>query len=229
MASCIKHHDTNCRAARRGRAFALGLLATFALVPRDAVADDTIKIGLLRTSQNGPLFVAVERGYFRADRLDAQLIFFDAAQPVAVATVSGSVDVGAAGTSAGFYSLAGEGALRVIAGQSREIRGFPNNIVLASESAFAAGLKSLNDLTGHSVAIATIGGPPHYVISVLAEQHGVDLATLRFLPFQTLPNMVSALIGGQADASVMPASTALPIVQRDDAMQLAIVANEMRS
>ncbi len=171
----------------------------------------------------------MERGYFRSYALEATPVYFDAAQPVAVAVAAGSVDFGMAGTSAGFYSLAGQGVLRIIAGQSREIPGFPNNTVVASNSAYAGGLKSLRDLSGHSVAIGVVGGPPHYVIGVLAEKYGVDLRTLHLLPLQSLSNMESAIIGNQADASDMPISIALPIIKRGDAKLLAYMSDELPS
>jgi NitT/TauT family transport system substrate-binding protein len=82
-----------------------------------AASAETIKIGLFKgISAGGPIYIAMDRGYFAAEGLDAQLLFFDAGEPIAVATVSGDVDFGAAGISAGLYNLAAQGALRVIGG-----------------------------------------------------------------------------------------------------------------
>jgi NitT/TauT family transport system substrate-binding protein len=87
-------------------------LGAISLHPNAASAD-TIKIGLFKgISAGGPIYIAIDRGYFAAEGLDAQLLFFDAGEPIAVATVSGDVDFGAAGISAGLYNLAAQGALK---------------------------------------------------------------------------------------------------------------------
>src|SRR5579864_4430501 len=125
---------------------------------------EDIKIGQLKTAGNGATFVALDRGYFAAEGLNPTLVFFDAAQPIAVATVSGDVDIGATALVGGLYNLAAQGALRVIAAQSAEAPAFQNNTVIVSNRANEAGLKSYKDLKNHAVAITTIGSAPQYCI-----------------------------------------------------------------
>ena len=78
-----------------------------------ARADDVLKarIGVLRLSSSAPVFIAQDKGYFREAGLDVELKFFDAAQPIAVATTSGDVDFGVTAFTAGLYNLAGKGTL----------------------------------------------------------------------------------------------------------------------
>ncbi|MGC2025223.1 MAG: ABC transporter substrate-binding protein, partial [Bradyrhizobium sp.] len=61
-----------------------------------AQADDALKarVGVLRLSSSAPVFIAQDKGYFRDAGLDVELKFFDAAQPIAVATTSGDIDFG---------------------------------------------------------------------------------------------------------------------------------------
>ena len=68
-----------------------------------ARADDLLKakIGVLRLSSSAPVFLAQDKGYFREAGLDVELKFFDAAQPIAVATTSGDVDFGITAFTAG--------------------------------------------------------------------------------------------------------------------------------
>jgi NitT/TauT family transport system substrate-binding protein len=196
-----------------------------ALLPRTAGAED-IKIGQLKTAGNGATFVALERGYFAAEGLNPRLVFFEAAQPIAVAAVSGDVDIGATALTGGLYNLAAQGALRVIAAQSADVPSFQNNTVIVSNHAYEAGLKSYKDLKGRSVAITTIGSSPQYCIVLLTAKYGIDLASIRFLPVQTTSNVVSAVAGGQADAGVGPAAPLLPSVERGDAKLLGFVGDE---
>src|SRR5262245_49840550 len=92
-----------------------------------AKADEPLKakVGVLRLSSSAPVFIAQDKGYFKEAGLDIELKFFDAAQPIAVATTSGDVDFGITAFTAGLYNLAGKGTLKVIGGMSREKPGYP--------------------------------------------------------------------------------------------------------
>src|SRR5215211_5443299 len=113
-----------------------GLLALAA--SGTAHADDALKakIGVLRLSSSAPVFIAQDKGYFKEAGLDIELKFFDAAQPIAVATTSGDVAFGISGFTAGLYNLAGKGTLRVIGGMSREKAGYPLIGYFASNNAY---------------------------------------------------------------------------------------------
>ena len=65
-----------------------------------------IKIGLLRSVQNGAVFIANEKGYFAIEGLAAKLTFFNTAQEIPVAVASHAADFAAAGTTASLYTLA---------------------------------------------------------------------------------------------------------------------------
>src|SRR5579863_4189724 len=86
---------------RTGANFIVALIffAACAVAAGHAAAEN-IKIGAVRAASNSPLYIAQERGYFAAEGVPAELVFFDAAQPVAVATVAGAIDFGV-GLSAG--------------------------------------------------------------------------------------------------------------------------------
>jgi len=191
-----------------------------------ANAAEKLSIGVLKLASSGPVFIAVERGYFAAQGIAPELRFFDAAQPVAVGTVAGDVDVGVTGLTAGFYNLAGKGALRIIGAQSREERGYHLIAYVASNRAFATGLTRLSDLPGHSVAITQVGSTFHYSLGLLAEKLGFPLTSIRLLPLQSMGNMAAAVKGNQADAALLPATVALPLVTAGEAHNLGWVGDE---
>jgi NitT/TauT family transport system substrate-binding protein len=187
---------------------------------------DNIKLGLLKTAGNGGIFVAQDRGYFAAENLNVELVFFDGALPIAVATVSGDVDLGSTALTAGLYNMAAQGAMRVVAAQSADVPTFQNNTVIVSNQAWDKGLKSYKDLGGTKVGVTTIGGSPQYSIVLLSEKYGFDLNSVHFLPLQSVTNIVSAITGNQADAGVGPAAAVLPSVQHGDAKLLGYVGDE---
>jgi NitT/TauT family transport system substrate-binding protein len=210
---------------RRAPVILLTALLLWALAA-PANAAEKLSIGVLKLASSGPVFIAVDRGYFAAEGIDPELRFFDAAQPVAVGTVAGDVDVGVTGLTAGFYNLAGKGALRIIGAQSREERGYHLIAYVASNRAFAAGLTKLSDLPGHSVAITQVGSTFHYSLGLLAEKLGFPLTSIRLLPLQSMGNMAAAVKGNQADAALLPATVALPLVTAGEAHNLGWVGDE---
>ena len=201
---------------------ALSLAASVARAP----AADHIKIGTLLTTGSVPQYIAIEKGYFAAEGIEAELVPFDAGQPVAVATVAGSIDFGAAGVTSALYTLAAEGALRIIGGGSYDRPNFHAAGILASNAAYAAGLTSLKLMAGHSVALTQVGSTYHYAVAIVAEKYGVDMKSMRALPLQSFANVASALSGGQADTGVLTAAGAAPILAAGNAKLLAWVGEE---
>ena len=223
--------DTRARKARPGYArlaFA-SLLALMALAASpDASADEALKakVGVLRLSSSAPVFIAQDKGYFREAGLDIELKFFDAAQPIAVATTSGDIDFGITAFTAGLYNLAGKGTLKVIGGMSREKAGYPLIGYFASNSAYAAGLKTPKDLAGKRIAVTQTGSSFHYSLGLLADKYGFKLSDVKVLPLQSLSNAAAALKGETVDAALLPVSTARTLMDADGAKLLGWVGDE---
>jgi NitT/TauT family transport system substrate-binding protein len=153
-------------------------------------------------------------------------MFFESAQPVAVAAASRDIDFGVTGFTGGLFSLAGQGAIRVIGGYSREVPGFNFNAYVVSNHAYEAGLRSFKDFPGHSFAISQIGSPPHYSLALLAEKYGFDLASIRLLPVNSIANIAAALIGGQADMASLLGTPAIPIIERKEVQFIGWTGDE---
>src|SRR5712672_2912122 len=211
---------------RIARLVALGLLAV--VVGATARAEEPLKarIGVLRLSSSAPVFIAQDKGYFRDAGLEVELKFFDAAQPIAVATTSGDVDFGITAFTAGLYNLAGKGTLKVIGGMSREKAGYPLIGYFASNNAYAAGLKTPKDLAGKRIAVTQTGSSFHYSLGLLADKYGFKLSDVKVLPLQSLSNAAAALKGETVDAALLPVSTARTLMDADGAKLLGWVGDE---
>ncbi|WP_025032597.1 ABC transporter substrate-binding protein [Bradyrhizobium sp. DOA9] len=203
-----------------------GLMAIMAM--GTARAEDALKarIGVLRLSSSAPVFIALDKGYFREAGLEVELKFFDAAQPIAVATTSGDVDFGVTAFTAGLYNLAGKGTLKVIGGMSREKPGYPLIGYFASNNAYTAGLKTPKDLAGKRVAMTQVGSSFHYSLGLLADKYGFKLADVKIVPLQSLSNAAAALKGETVDAALLPISTARKLMDEGGAKFLGWVGDE---
>lgn len=186
------------------------LLAIIGLA-RIAAAADLLRLGLLHTLSPAPFYIAQERGYFRDEGIDLTFRFFEAAQPIAAAAVSGDIDVGVTALTGGFFNLAEKGTLKVIGGGLHEQRGYQGSAILVSKDAYAAGLTTPAKLGGHSFAITQYGSSFHYMLGRIAEAEHFDAATVTLRPVQQIANMVAAVGSGQVDATIAIASMAKPL------------------
>jgi NitT/TauT family transport system substrate-binding protein len=196
-----------------------GLLAVLATV-LPGFAAERIKIGVVRSNGGIPSIIAKEKGYFAAEGIDAQLVFFESAQPISVAVASGDCDFGSTGITAAFYNLAAQGALKIIAAGTWDKHGFQSVGMIVSNQAYAAGLHSFKDLGGHSVAITQRGSPLELFVVETAKILKIDPASIKFLALQSNGVVASAIAGNQADAAVQTAAPSFAIIERGDAKLL---------
>jgi NitT/TauT family transport system substrate-binding protein len=212
------------------REWARAALVGVAILAASAVAhaEEPMKatIGVLRLSSSAPVFIAEDKGYFRDAGLNIELKFFDAAQPIAVATTSGDIDFGVTAFTAGLYNLAGKGTLKVIGGMSREKAGYPLIGYFASPKAYEAGLKSPRDLAGKRIAVTQVGSSFHYSLGLLADKYGFKLSDVKIVPLQSLSNASAALKGETVDAALLPVSTARKLMDDGGAKLLGWVGDE---
>ena len=186
-----------------------------------ARAAEPLRLGLLHTLSPAPFYIAQERGYFRDEGIDLTFRFFEAAQPIAAAAVSGDIDVGITALTGGFFALAEKGTLKVIGGGLHEQKGYEGSAILASNKAFDAGLTDVAKLGGHSFAITQYGSSFHYMVGRIAEAKGFDFKSVTLRPVQQIGNMVAAVSTNQVDATIAIASVAKPLAASGQAHILA--------
>ena len=182
-------------------------------VPSMAAAE-TIKVAITKLLSYPSVPIAIERGYFAEEGLEAKMVYFESAEPMAVALASGDVDFGVSGLSAAFYTLASLGQIRVLASSAMEQPGFYNLVFLGSNKAYDAGLTSAHAIPGHSFGVTQIGTSLQYSLGLLAEKDRFSMTDVAIRPLHAIPNVVTALSGGQIDSAVLPATPALPLLDR---------------
>ena len=188
------------------RRSAMGLLAGAAAAPmlgRPALAAGTkVNVGALSLVSHAASYVAFERGYFAEAGLDVEFVFFQAAQPMAVAIASGDADFGVTAISGGLISLAEKGAAKVIGGALSEEAGINGQKILVSDAAYKAGATAPGALDGKTWAVTTAGSSFHYMGAKMAAKEGISL---QYTPLQKVGAIIGALKSGQVDAwSIQP-------------------------
>lgn len=165
-----------------------------------ANAADKITIGVLRLQSHASTFIAHDRGYFKAQDLDVNLMYFEAAQPMAVAIASGDVDFGMTAITGGLINLAEKGALKIIGGALSEDASVEGQAILVSKKAFDEGITTPAKLKGRSFGVTQAGSSFHYMAYKIAQKEGFAPSEIAIKPLQKLPSIVAALRTGQIDA-----------------------------
>ncbi|HZE36943.1 MAG TPA: ABC transporter substrate-binding protein [Candidatus Eisenbacteria bacterium] len=170
-----------------------------------ARAGSAVKIGALKLSSSAPLFIGVDKGFFKEYGIDPELVFFQAAAPIATALATGQIEVGATGITAALYNIVlGGEQLWLVADKGREWPGYPLTGIVVQKELYDGGLRQIADLKGKRVGITTLGSTFHYSLGNILEKSGLKLEDVRVIPLQTMPAAIEALKGGQVDAILLP-------------------------
>ncbi|CTQ31299.1 ABC transporter substrate-binding protein [Jannaschia rubra] len=181
---------------RRHAIGVIGAAAGAALATPAIAQGRTIRVGALRFTSHAATFIALERGLFDEAGLTVEPVFFEAAQPMAVAIASGDVDYAMTAISGGLVSLAEKGAIKVFGGALSEEKGIPGQAILVSDAAYQAGVTAPGMLDGRRFGMTTAGSSFHYMGSKIAQAEGIGL---EFVPLQKVGAIIGALKTGQVD------------------------------
>lgn len=184
-------------------AVSLGVSVFTAATP--AAAADTARVGVLAFTSHSAAFIAKEKGYFKDQGLDAKLVRFQAAAPMAIAIASGDIDYGVTAISGALINLAKKGAIKIIGGALTEEKGVDGQKILVSEKAFAAGVTSPVKLKGRIWGMTGTGSSFHYMISQIAAKEGFSTQDVTLKPLQKVGAIIGALKSNQIDGwSIVP-------------------------
>jgi NitT/TauT family transport system substrate-binding protein len=189
------------------RLFAAVLLGSLLLLSAAlAPAQTKVKVGVLKLTSSAPIFVGVEKGFFKEFGVEPELVYFQAAAPIATALATGQLDVGATGLTAALYNIVLQGEkLWIVADKGREWPGYPLVGIVVQKELWESGkVKGIRDLKGRTIGVTQLGSTFHFHIGNILEKEGLALGDVRIVPLQAMPATVEALKGKQVDAILVP-------------------------
>jgi NitT/TauT family transport system substrate-binding protein len=189
----------------------LSMLALLAAIPADAQAPPKVKLGVLKLTSSAVLFLGIEKGYFKEFGVEPELVYFQAAQPIAVALASGDVEVGATGLTAGLYNIVAGGVrIWIVADKGREWPDHNLTALLVRKDLYDGGVRTMRELKGRKIGVTQIGSTFHYNVGRYLEKEGMAPGDVELVPLQALPALNDALAAKRVDA----VATAEPFVSR---------------
>nr|WP_263324323.1 ABC transporter substrate-binding protein [Neobacillus sp. Marseille-Q6967] len=185
----------------------------------------SVDIGMLKLTSSAPLFIAIEKGFFKEEGIDANVKWFEAAQPIAVATAGGSVDVGATGITASLYNMvAGGQKLWIVADKGREAKGFSSSALLVPND---SDVSSPEELKGKKIGITQTGSTFHYMAGRILENHDLSLQDVQLVPLNSIKGLMEALNSKQVDAVILNEPNISTVVQEGYGKVITQVGDEM--
>ncbi len=175
-------------------------------VPKTAapVQSTKVSVGMLNLTSTAPICIGMDKGFFKEQGIEIEPQWFDAAHPIAVATASNKVQVGATGITASLFNMvAGGQKLTIVADKGREQKGYSSSALVMRTDLWNAGAKKLEDLKGKRVGITQTGSTFHYMLGRLLETKGLKLSDVEVVPLGKLSSVMAALQGKQVDAVIL--------------------------
>lgn len=191
---------------RGGRWGAAALAATVILGAGAAPAGAAVKLKVGTTSSvsDAGVFIAQEKGYFREQGLDVEIVRFPSALPMMTTLATGQIEVFRGAQSAGLFNSAARGIqLKLVADGGNLAPGGGYLAIMVRKDLIDGGaIKSAADLKGRPVAIAGPSGTSVIVLDRLLQAAKLGLKDIH-LKTISIPDQIAAFANKSIDAAVM--------------------------
>ncbi len=167
-----------------------------------ATAQDVVKVGHLGITADAPVYIALEKGYFKERRIELKLEAFASAAPAMAPLSSGEIHVVGGGVSpALFNAFARAFPVRVVADRARDVEGNALD-TLVVRSDLKGQITRASDLKGKKIGINAAGSPHYYLVGKLLEGDGLSLKDVEIVHIPW-PDMAAAFSNKAIDAAAL--------------------------
>ncbi|HVO93133.1 MAG TPA: ABC transporter substrate-binding protein [Terriglobales bacterium] len=155
------------------------------------------KLGYMKIVDNAAMFVAMEKGFFKAEGLELETVPMAGGAMIVQGVTSGDLQFGWTNVISLYQAFVEGFDFKLIAGGATNVRGSNEThaIIVAKDSP----IKTAKDLQGKTVAVNTLNNIVHLMAMAWVDKNGGAASKVKFveIPF---PNMEAALVAGKVDA-----------------------------
>src|SRR5919109_3816135 len=155
------------------------------------------KLGYMKIVDNAAMFVAMEKGFFKAEGLELETVPMAGGAVIVQGVASGDLQVGWTNVIS-LYQAHVEGFdFKLVAGGATNVKG--TNETHTLQVAKASTIARAKDLEGKTVAANTLNNIVHLMAMAWLEKNGASASKVKFVevPF---PQMEPALAAGKVEA-----------------------------
>ncbi len=160
----------------------------------------TVKIGELGILADAPFYIAIEKGYFAAEKVDVSLERFSSAAQATAPLSTNQVQVVGGGVSAALYNaFSRDWPVRIAMARTRDWPGYSSD-TLVLRNDLKASVTSAKELKGKVIGINAPASVLHFMLGQFMETEGLtikDVQTINMAWPNMAPGMeTKALDGG---------------------------------
>jgi NitT/TauT family transport system substrate-binding protein len=171
--------------------------------PTAPPAPMNVRLGSVGSVTDAGFFIALDRGYFREQGLEVELIPFDSAARMVAPLSAGQIEAGGGSHSAGLFNAVTRGIdLRLVADKGSALPGYGFQAYLWRRDLADSGqLRTPADLRGMRIGISARGTSGEPGINVLLQPYGLTIDDVEVVEL-AFPEHGAAFAGRTLDASI---------------------------
>jgi NitT/TauT family transport system substrate-binding protein len=174
-------------------------------VPTPLNPPQKITIGVLASSSDGGIFVANDRGYFKAEGIELDVQRFQSLVDMVAPLTNGDLQIAAGALAAGLYNAAERGiSVRIVAdkGQTSGPEWDFSGLVIRKDLIDSGKIKDYQDLRGLTLVTSGRGNSPEVSLATALKKGGLTLQDVNYTNM-SFPDMVVALQNKGIDGGIM--------------------------
>ena len=177
------------------------LAANFATA---AQAADKVAVGTGGSASDAPFYIAYDKGFFKDEGLDVDLIVLDSGAKVIAPLGTGELDVGSGALSVGFWNALVRGIkFRIVADRGHAQPGYLYQTVFMRKDLIDSGrFKSLKDLKGMRMGFAAQGVTSLSLLNEAAKYAGIKFEDITPV-YLSFPQQIAALQNKALDGTLL--------------------------
>ena len=175
--------------------------ASFAIA---AQAADKVAVGTGGSASDAPFYIAYDKGFFKDEGLDVDLIVLDSGAKVIAPLGTGELDVGSGALSVGFWNALVRGIkFRIVADRGHAQPGYLYQTVFMRKDLIDSGrFKSLKDLKGMRMGFAAQGVTSLSLLNEAAKYAGIKFEDITPV-YLSFPQQIAALQNKALDGTLL--------------------------
>jgi NitT/TauT family transport system substrate-binding protein len=193
-------------------------LAGLPLVSGLSWAQTKGKLGYMKIVDNAAMFVAMEKGFFKAEGLELETVPMAGGALIVQGVTSGDLQIGWTNVISLYQAHVERFDFKLIAGGATNVKGTHESHAIQVPK--SSPIIRASDLEGKTVAVNTLNNIVHLMAMAWIDKNGANSSKVKFVevPF---PQMEAALVGGKIDAASIHEPFATAAVEKGQTRVLA--------
>jgi NitT/TauT family transport system substrate-binding protein len=164
-----------------------------------------LQVGVVSSSSDGGIFIAIDRGYFQEEGLQVETQQFQTAVDQIAPLGAGQIDIGTGAIAAGLYNAIGRGVpLRIVAdkGSTPAPEWDFSALMVRKDLVDSGQVRDYKDLRGLTIVTTAPSNSTEVDVAAALEKGGLTLADINF-QHMSFPDMITAFQNRAIDAGIV--------------------------